>query len=345
MDIKMTKMRIGVLGGVGFIGSRLVRRLVDCGHRVKVGDAASGRDSEIEYSRCDVRHADAVARFVSGQDAIYNLAAEHHDDVRPLERYETVNVGGARVICEAAGNARVKRIVFTSSVAVYGVPEGIAREDSPLRPFNEYGRTKRAAEDVYREWAATDPARSIVIVRPAVVFGEGNRGNVFTLANQVASGRFVMIGDGRNKKSMAYVENVAAFLVHVLSLDSGVHIFNYSDGPDMDMNGLVSLMRASLGKADGVGLRLPRALGTAVGALCDWVARVSGRSFPISAVRVKKFCASTRISADLAFQTGFRPAFTLEDGLVEFLKREFHAPRFESTYKDGLSQRFPFADD
>ena len=78
--------------------------------------------------------------------------------------------------------------------------------------------------------------RSLVIVRPTVVFGEGNRGNVYNLLRQIASRRFLMFGDGRNKKSMAYVENVAAFIEYSLSFKKGVHIYNYIDKPDFDMN-------------------------------------------------------------------------------------------------------------
>ena len=55
---------------------------------------------------------------------------------------------------------------------------------------------------------------SLIIVRPTVIFGEGNRGNVFNLFNQIASGKFVMVGKGENKKSMAYIGNVVAFWRH-----------------------------------------------------------------------------------------------------------------------------------
>jgi nucleoside-diphosphate-sugar epimerase len=333
-EIATTALRIGVLGGAGFIGRRLVRRLAKCGHRVKIGDVIAGPNNDgFEYSRCDVRDYNAVARFIDGLDIVYNLAAEHRDNVRPPERYAAINIGGANAVCEAARRARVPSLVFTSSVAVYGVPDGVANEGSPLRPFNEYGRSKSAAEAVYLRWAAESQGRSLVIVRPAVVFGEGNRGNVFQLAKQVASRRFVMVGDGNNKKSIAYVENVAAFLVHVISLRMGVHIFNYSDGPDMDMNGLVSLLRTSLGQPGKVGLHVPRSVGMAVGTLCDWVARASGRSFPVSAVRVEKFCHATRISAELALQTGFHPHFTVQEALMQFVKHEFHSRRLESPAK------------
>ena len=77
-----------------------------------------------------------------------------------------------------------------------------------------------------------DLKKTLVIIRPTVVFGEGNRGNVFNLMNQIAKNRFMMVGSGTNRKSMAYVENVAAFLEYSLSFQSGLHVHNYVDKPD-----------------------------------------------------------------------------------------------------------------
>jgi GlcNAc-P-P-Und epimerase len=95
-------------------------------------------------------------------------------------------------------------------------------EQGAINPFNEYGRTKYEAECVYRDWQAQDPGnRALVIIRPTVVFGEQNRGNVYNLLRYLADGRFVMVGSGRNVKSMAYVENIAAFLEHSLSFGPG----------------------------------------------------------------------------------------------------------------------------
>jgi GlcNAc-P-P-Und epimerase len=314
---------VGVLGGAGFIGRRLVARLVRHGYNVRVGDITAPPDAIAPYMHCDVRDRRSVGEFMVGLDAVFNLAAEHRDDIRPVERYRHVNVEGANVVCDCARASGMPRIVFTSSVAVYGLPGIPAREDTPCEPFNEYGRTKLEAEAVYRRWAAEGAAHSLAIVRPTVVFGEGNRGNVYNLAHQVATGRFVMVGAGRNRKSMAYVDNVADFLVHMLSLGVGVHEFNYADGPDLDMNELVSLMRRSLARGGGVGVRLPFRLGYAIGAACDAIARLTSAQLPISAVRVEKFCADTQVVADRAYGSGFTPCVSLHEALDQFLKHEF----------------------
>ena len=109
-------------------------------------------------------------------------------------------------------------------------------------PFNEYGRTKFVAEQKLRAWHANSE-NALIIVRPTVIFGEGNRGNVYNLLNQIASGRFLMVGKGKNKKSMAYIGNVIAFLEVCISTDQKYGVFNYVDTPDLAMDQLVSQVR------------------------------------------------------------------------------------------------------
>ena len=94
----------------------------------------------------DVRDKDALKEALKEVDVVFNLAAEHRDDVRPVTLYYDVNVQGARNIVEAAELNNVKRIIFTSSVAVYGFTEKEVDESGKLRPFNDYGRTKLEAE-------------------------------------------------------------------------------------------------------------------------------------------------------------------------------------------------------
>ncbi len=238
---------IAVIGGSGFIGSALVRALRQAGHEVRIIDRAPSQAYPDAWIEADVRDREALHRACRGCDVLYNLAAEHRDDVRPVELYHQVNVVGAQHTCEVAERLGIERLIFTSTVAVYGMQEGEGDETAATRPFNEYGRTKLEAEQVFRAWAQRGAGRSLTIVRPAVVFGPDNRGNVYTLLEQIARRRAVVVGDGRNRKSMAYVENVAGVLVHALNFGPGVHVFNYADKPDLDMNELTALARAALG--------------------------------------------------------------------------------------------------
>ena len=318
-----------IIGGSGFIGTRLTRDLCLRGSRVRVVDIvppnAGGDSPPVEYDPADVRDAASLLSATARCAAIVNLAAAHRDDVRPRRLYDEINVAGARNVCTAAEANGIDTIVFTSSVAVYGSAPDNAGETQQHSPSNDYGRTKSEAERVYLDWHAADPgARRLVIVRPTVVFGPGNRGNVYTLMSQVATGRFLMVGDGRNKKSMAYVDNVSGFLCHLLSGQPGVHVFNYVDKPDLTMNELVVIVRESLGMAARVPLRVPHWLGLGIGRGCDMLARATRMSLPVSRIRVEKFCANTVFSADRALtQTDFVPRVPLHIGLQQTIAADF----------------------
>src|SRR5688572_23846536 len=222
-------MNVLVVGGSGFIGTALTQRLIGLEHDVTVLDKRVNPQLRDITIMADVRDRAAVGEASRGRDAIVNLAAEHRDDVRPVQLYHDVNVGGAENIAAAAAENGVKTIVFTSTVALYGLAQPGATETADIRPFNEYGASKAAAERVLNAWADGDPDRSLVTLRPAVVFGEGNRGNVFNLIDQVIKGRFLMVGSGKNRKSMAYLHNVVDFIAEGLSFGSGRHLFNFAD--------------------------------------------------------------------------------------------------------------------
>lgn len=313
---------ITIIGGSGFIGSRLCNILF----KNKVDFQIVDKHPSMSFSNhtvvADVRSYERLLAAIQG-DLIINLAAEHRDDVSPKSLYDDVNVEGARNVCKVAEEKGINKIVFTSSVAVYGFAPIGTDESGDINYFNDYGRTKYEAELVYKNWHAKDPDnRSLVIIRPTVVFGEKNRGNVFNLLNQIASGKFIMIGSGLNRKSMAYVENVASFLEYTLSFRPGIHLYNYVDKPDFDMNTLVINVNRALGKSPKVGLRIPFFLGYGASKIFDLAALITKKKFSISSIRVKKFCSDTAFGTNLE-KTGFVRPVSLEKGLENTIKYEF----------------------
>jgi nucleoside-diphosphate-sugar epimerase len=271
----------------------------------------------------DVREPAALTAALQGADIVYNLAAEHKDNVRPRTLYDEVNVQGARNVCLAAAELAIPTIVFTSSVAVYGFAAPDTDERGPLAPFNDYGRTKREAEAVYQEWLTAGEGRVLTIIRPTVVFGPRNRGNVYNLLRQMASGRFAMVGSGKNVKSMAFVENVACLLAAAATFEPGGHLFNYIDKPDLSMNELVMLVRQCLGLPGRIGMRIPYPAAYCAGIAADCASKILGRELPVSAIRVKKFCATTQFRSSLLAATGFVPPVSLAEGLARTISYEF----------------------
>ncbi|NRP26540.1 short chain dehydrogenase [Marinobacterium sp. xm-d-420] len=312
-----------IIGGSGFIGTRLSKRLERANTPFQIVDKAKSNTYPELTQICDIRERERLLGIDTNADVIINLAAEHRDDVRPKSLYDEVNVMGSQHVCDLAEAKGINKIIFTSSVAVYGFAERGTDENGKINPFNDYGRTKYEAELIYKKWQAKDPAnRTLVIVRPTVVFGEQNRGNVYNLLKQIASGKFVMIGNGQNRKSMAYVENVAAFLEFSNSMTSGVHTYNYIDKPDFDMNSLVKRVKKALGKEEKVGARIPYWIGMLAGYAFDLLAKLSGKNLPISSIRIQKFCKDSIYNTSLE-STEFKAPVDLQSAIDSTINFEF----------------------
>ena len=176
-----------------------------------------------------------------------------------------------------------------------------------------------------RSWNE-DENNSLIIVRPTVIFGEGNRGNVYNLFNQIASGKFVMIGNGKNHKSMAYIRNVVEFLNVCIETKQKYGIYNYVDTPDLSMNELVSIVQKRLKNKLGVGIRIPYWIGITIGYVADIFSLLTGRSLLISSIRVKKFISSTAFCSSKNKLENFHPPFTISEGILRTLESEFVSP-------------------
>jgi GlcNAc-P-P-Und epimerase len=315
---------IDVIGGSGFIGSRLVRRLSSNKNlSLNIIDIVSSNVYPNIVKIGDVRSLESLRKVVSYDSVIINLAAEHRDDIRSPKIYDDVNVFGARNICKVAREKKVRTIIFTSSVAVYGFAPLGTNESGRVAPFGDYGRTKFEAEEIFTQWQSENPSeRTLVIIRPTVVFGENNRGNVYNLFQRIASGKFVMVGDGNNYKSMAYVENLAAFIEFVISFKAGVHIYNFVDKPDFSMNELVSRVNQILGRSSWSGTRIPFFVGLLVGKGFDLLTFLTGKSFTLSSIRVRKFCANSVYDSSIN-QTGFVSPISLDSALEKTVRYEF----------------------
>lgn len=284
----------------------------------------------------DVRDKGKLTELLKGTDLVVLLAAEHRDGVSPLSLYYEVNVGGMQNTLAAMEANGVKRIVFTSSVAVavYGLNKKNPNEEHPKDPFNHYGKSKWLAEMELEKWYREHPDWNINILRPTVIFGERNRGNVYNLLRQISGGKFLMVGKGENQKSMAYVGNIVAFIKFLIdNKTAGYDAYNYIDKPDFTMNELVGHVSKVLNKHIPM-THFPYWLGMLGGNGFDLLAFITRKKLTTSAVRVKKFCATTQFDASKALSTGFKAPYTLGEGLARTLEFEFVHPRTDDiTFK------------
>jgi GlcNAc-P-P-Und epimerase len=311
-----------VIGGSGFVGTRLID-LIGKDHCLNIDKAPSEKYNDIT-TIYDIRDQNLESVLPPHAETVILLAAEHRDDVLPVSLYFDVNVTGTGNVLEAMDRMGIRNIIFTSSAAVYGLNKENPDENFPPDPTSPYGKSKYQAEGLLIKWQGVDPLnRSLTIIRSAVIFGEDNRGNVYNLLHQISKGRFLMIGKGNNRKSMAYVGNVAAFINYCIETNkTGCRIINYVDKPDLSMNELLLQVENSLNKKLPA-IRLPYWLGIMGGMCFDTMAVLTGIRFQITSVRIKKFCASTQLDAVMAHENGFKAPFTLAEGLDRTLRNEF----------------------
>lgn len=322
-------MKIVMIGASGFVGTRLLDLLQQEPEKYECKNVdllPSHFFNEVTVIG-DVRNYEDMDRELKGADLVVLLAAQHRDDVSPVSLYYDTNVEGMKVTLRAMEKNGVKRIIFFSSVAVYGLNKNNPDENHPADPFNHYGKSKWQAEEVLKEWYASHSDWNIDIVRPTVIFGERNRGNVYNLLKQISSGTFLMVGKGTNKKSMAYVGNIVAFVKFLIeNVKDGYNVFNYIDKPDNDMNQLVAQVSKVL-KKHIPATHFPYWLGMCGGYAFDLLAKITGKKRAISSVRVKKFCATTEFDAKKAHSSGFKAPYTIDEGLARTLEFEFVHPR------------------
>ena len=315
-------MKICVIGGSGFVGTHLIRSL-NTNHEVVIFDKVVNSEFTSQTQIIDIREAKKLNSNLKGFDIVIHLAAEHKDNVTPKSLYYNVNVEGTKNILDAMDKNGIKNILFTSSVAVYGLNKDNPSEESEVDPFNEYGRTKYLAELEIEKWFKKDNVgKTVNIIRPTVIFGESNRGNVYNLLKQIVSGKFIMIGDGNNVKSMAYVKNIIGFIEYLMASEKGYQVYNYADKPDLTTNDLITTVEKKLG-VNVPSFRIPYSVGLFAGYILDFVSFVIRKKLPISSVRIKKFCSTTQFSATRVEESSFVPEYSILEGLENTLINEF----------------------
>lgn len=308
--------RIAVIGGAGFIGRPLVERLHEQGPAVRViGSTPPSRPLPGEWVHCDIRDTAGLTSALADVEVAYNLVAVHGPDPRPAALYHELNVGGARSVCEAAAAAGVRHLAFTSSAAVYGAAIG-CDESTPPSPRDAYGESKLFAEAVYREWADAQPGRVLSIVRPTVVFGVGGEGTAGRFFRHVAGPGFEHVGEAGNRRSLAFVDNVAAFLAFVIDLPGQFHLYNYADQPDLSVAEIVSTIREALHLPPAPRQSLAGACATALAQAVR--AGLHGERSPeLRTLRTAlgQLSLERRVDASRAHTSGFQAPTPLRDAL------------------------------
>lgn len=204
-------MKIAITGATGFLGSHAARILGSRGHQITAlgRNVEKGRKLGVNFISGALSDSEMLERAFAGQDAVVHSAALSSPWGRPEEFY-SANVIGTENVLKAARKAGVKRVVHISSPSIYVdfTDRENIREDAPLPevPLNDYIRTKKIAEQKVDQ--AVREGLSVVTLRPQGIFGPGDEAIFPRIIRIARRGRFPMIGSGRNRIDITYVENV-----------------------------------------------------------------------------------------------------------------------------------------
>jgi len=244
-----------VTGGAGFIGTNLVKLLLDQGYYVRVlDDFSAGQkeylaDLDVQVVEGDVRDTDAVAAALVGMSGVVHLAAQAGGVPSSLQdprRDCEVNFIGTLNLLEACRHAGVGRFIFASSNAPLGRQQPPATEDKAPLPISPYGAGKLAGEGYclayYGSWGL-----GTMVLRFANVYGpySAHKHNVIArfFRDILTTGRITVDGDGRQTRDFIYTGDLCRAILLALESDVGGEVFQIATGVETSILALVGMMQ------------------------------------------------------------------------------------------------------
>lgn len=330
-------MKIAVLfGGSGFIGSHFSQYLLDNDYvdtiiAADIEELAVERTTDaykayvsqgkVKFVTCDVR---APISFPVDGDVtlVANFAAVHREPGHEPYEYYTTNLLGAQHVCDWAKSVTCNDVIFTSSIAPYGPSEEKRDEDSIPVPETAYGGSKLAAEHIHRTWQAESrDERRLVIVRPGVVFGAGEGGNVTRLIKATIGRYFLYMANKNTRKAGTYVKELCNAMYWALENKANVEpvLFNMSMNPGPTIEEYVEMVC----EVEGIKRFVPNVPFSVIypmSFIAEGLAKVLRINQPISPVRIKKLVRSNNILPEYLANNGYDYLFTFREAMEDWKK-------------------------
>jgi nucleoside-diphosphate-sugar epimerase len=331
--------RVGVLfGGSGFIGGHLTRHLltVNTVEHIILADIQppdmemwpptfrTGKFKDaIQYVPVDVRNPIVTECFPSRADLIVNLAAVHREPGHQAHEYFETNLLGAEHVCAWAEQMHCPWIIFTSSIAPYGPTEEAKDEQALPVPATPYGASKLAAEKIHIAWQRSGVGRHLLIVRPGVVFGPGEGGNVTRLVRAVLRRYFFYMGNRHTRKAGGYVKELCHVLTWVMQRqtanEAGMIVCNFTMDPAPTVKEYVDAICHVAG-VQRIVPRVPYPVLLGASYPIEALSLPFGIKQPINPVRIRKLVRSNNIIPRLLREAGYEYRYSLEAALADWRK-------------------------
>lgn len=320
-----------IFGGSGFIGTHLINLIkAEC---LKDGEKIFNLDivmpgeegvvpgvvekiDGVEYIRLDVRKPIDFEFTPTERDIIFNLAAVHrtpgHKDI---EYFET-NIRGAENVTAFAEKHGIKKILFTSSIAPYGASEELKCEETLPTPNTPYGISKLVAERIHMGWVGKDETRELTIVRPGIVYGKGEHGNMTRLYKGIKGRYYIYAGRKDTIKACVYVKELVQFIKYRIIDNSfcGADIINCTFEPAYTIEQICEAMKEAI---DLKGRFIPMVPAWILMTAATILAPVGAKK-GIHPARVKKLMVSTNISGKKLAASEYKFHYSLVDSFKDW---------------------------
>jgi nucleoside-diphosphate-sugar epimerase len=326
-------MRVLVTGATGFVGKHLLAALERAGHSLCLPLRESGAQARLPKTMAPDARRILVIGNIDAQtdwrealrdvDAVIHLAARAHvldESAEDEEAFMSVNAHGTSRLVEQSVDAGVQRFVLMSSIgAVTASSDSLVTLDTPCKPETPYGRSKLAAERALVD-RCRETTMAWTILRPTLVYGPGNPGNMGRLVGLVRRGLPLPLGAVANRRSFTFVENlVDATTMTLTHRNAADAVFLLGDGEDLSTAELVRRIAAFTGSRTRL-VSVPMPLLRSIARGADVVARATGWSLPINSAALRRLESSLYVDIEpLREQLGWTPPIRVDEGLQRML--------------------------
>lgn len=312
-----------IFGGSGYIGSRLAdywlkQRSSD---NVVIADikpsplaqyvSDSDKEIRLKYVHCDVRFPIDQGLTSEAPEWIFNFAAVHREPGHEAHEYFDTNIVGATNVTNFATAVCCKNIYFTSSISVYGPTSGPTDESAPMRPISPYGGSKFPAELIHQRWLAEDETRRLIIVRPGVVYGPHDPGNIGRMVDAIRKGYFAFPGRTDVYKSYGYIHGLLESIEFTIRSERRFVVYNYVETPTETLGAIAQHTKEALRSKSPI-ICIPSMILRPIATL---VQLVLGDRNPVHPVRVRKASMETHIVPGTLISMGFPFRFDFKSSL------------------------------
>lgn len=320
----MTKIKTAIIfGGSGYIGTNLLSfflkdnifsKYIICDIKDLIGFE---NESKVSFFTTDVRQTIALDiddSIDSENSWVFNFAAIHREPGHEFKEYFDTNIPGAENINNFARNTGIKNIFFTSSIAPYGKSFFERTEDSTLYPETAYGISKALAEKIHQNWMSEDISRRLVIVRPSVIYGPKDPGNVYRMIKALKKGTFILPNGGNIIKAHGYVYGLVESILFTMQKTDNLIIYNYAENPLVNLEEMTKIVKKEFNYTKPT-LKLSVKILAFIAFFVQIIFKLIGKKSEIHPVRVKKAGFPTNIKPKYLIDQHFDFKYDFENSL------------------------------